>query len=84
MTPFGDKWGGVAGDVLEKKVFEDVLPVKILSIPSRKTWANFRVALSHPLSHLLCTAVQTRRWDKDYSDSVVRMQRVVTKKISAN
>lgn len=60
MTQFDDKWSGVTGDVLEKKVFEDELPVKILGLLSHKMWASLRLALSHPLSHMLCLAVQTR------------------------
>lgn len=78
MTQFGDRWGGVARGVLEKKVFEDVFPVKIPRIPSHRRWANLRAAFSHPLFHWMYTAVQKRGWGENYSDSVVRMQRVVT------
>lgn len=61
-----------------EKGFEDVLPVKTPRIPSHKMRANFRVALSHPSSPLMYTTVQKRGRDDNYSDSVVRMQRVVT------
>ena len=58
FTQFGNKWGGITRDVLGKKVFEDVLPVRILRVPSSKMWTNSRVALWHSLSCSMHTAIQ--------------------------